>query len=63
MNVHSLSRGADDARKVVGTETANVLRKNFDLDDCQKKLKKLLFKESVPVLLEVSSSLAAIDAY
>ena len=29
-----LRRAADDAEKVVGSETANVLRKNFYVDDC-----------------------------
>ena len=30
----ALHRAADDAEKVVGSETANVLRKNFYVDDC-----------------------------
>ena len=30
----ALRRAADDAEKVVGSETANVLRKNFYVDDC-----------------------------
>ena len=30
----ALRRAADDAEKVVGSETANVLKKNFYVDDC-----------------------------
>ena len=30
----ALRRAADDAEKIVGPETANVLRKNFYVDDC-----------------------------
>ena len=54
-------RAADDAEKVVGSETANVL---------QKKLRRLLFRESavftMPLLLDVSiwpSSIATVDSY